>query len=220
MLSDTELNHVKVGCFNVENGVHIYLEINGQVVIDYVDESDGRLEEPGFFSFLAPFCTVRVAGTDEAIRFTDLENAAWAKSYIYLLSANDIIKGRGDGIFAPSDNVTYDEWVLLLTRTFAGVTEGQLTAGLPAVPSGVLKREDAAVMLYHAMQAYGCYAEENKELKFSLDDISDYAKTAATYLGSIGLLSGDTEGNFNPANGITRAECAKLVFLSMQYAED
>lgn len=220
MLSATELNKVKVGCFNVENGVRIYLEINGQVVIDYVDESDARIDEPGFFSFLAPFCTVKVAGTESAVRFTDLENAAWAKSYIYLLSANDIIKGRGNGIFAPSDNVTYDEWVLLLTRTFEGVTEAQLKAGLPGVPGGVLKREDAAVMLYNAMQSYGCYAKEDKEVKFGLDDISDYAKEPASYLGRIGLLSGDTEGNFNPANGITRAECAKLVFLSMQYTEE
>lgn len=219
MLSKDKMNHIKVGAFNVENGVRIYLEANGQVLVDYVDDNENALVDPGYFSFLAPIGKIYVGQTENAINFTDLENAAWAKPYIYLLTANDIIKGRGNGIYGPLDNVTYEEWVALLTRTFEGVTEGQLIAGIPTALSGSLNRENAAVMLANAMEAYGVWIENEHEITFSLDGISPYALSGVEYLGKAGLVSGDNNGNFNPKNSINRAECAKLVFMAMQYAD-
>ena len=42
--------------------------------------------------------------------------------------------------------------------------------------------------------------------------ISDYAKASVRYLKSIGILSGYADGSFQPANPITRAEAAKLLY--------
>ncbi len=219
MLSKDKLNHIKLGAFNVEDGVRIYLEANGQVLVDYVDNSDQAIKEPGYMSFLAPTGKIYIGQTENAINFSDLENASWAKPYIYLLTSNDIIKGRGEGIYAPLDNVTYEEWVLLLTRTFEGVNEANLTVGIPGKLSGNLNRENAAVMLANAMNSYGVYIPKEQEITFSLEGISPYALSSVEYLGKAGLVSGDNLGNFNPQNSINRAECAKLVFMAMQYAE-
>ncbi len=218
-ISQEEMNHVKMGAFNVEDGVRLYCEINGEVVVDFVDKTDGRIEEPGYLSFLAPFCTVEVGATDDAVLFDDMEGAKWSIPYVYTLAGMDIIKGKGNGIFAPNEEVTYEDYMLLMTRTFTNVSENQLTAGLGEIPTGVLTREDAAVILNNALTYGAMYDGEEKEIAFSLDGISEYAKKSVEALGKMGLLSGDEKGNFNPKDGITRAQCAKLIFLSMQYMD-
>lgn len=218
-ISYTDMNHVKVGAFNVENGVRIYLEINGKQLVDFVDETDGRIEDPGYFSFLAPFTEVTVGAGDDAVYFSDTESEKWANMYIYLLAEDGIIKGIGDGMYAPREEVTYEDFMKLVTRTFPAVSENELKSGLPNIPNGILSRENAAVILYNALNSVGASIDEQKEIAFSTDGISDYAVKAAEKLGKLGLLSGDESGNFNPKDGITRAQCAKLIFLAMQYAE-
>lgn len=218
-ISYADMNHVKVGAFNVENGVRLYLEINGEKIIDFVDETDGRIEDAGYFSFLAPFTEVTVGAGDDAVYFNDTENEKWANMYIYLLAENGIINGMGNGIYAPAEEVTYDDFMRLVTRTFPSVSKEDLSLKLPKIPNGILSREDAAVILYNALNKSGANVDEKREIAFSTENIADYAVQAAEMLGKMGLLSGDEHGNFNPKNGITRAQCAKLIFLSMQYAE-
>lgn len=218
-ISYDNMNHIKVGAFNVEDGVRLYLEINGEVVVDFVDTADGKIEEAGYFSLLAPYCRVDIAGTENAVAFNDLESEKWAAPYIYTLAGADIIKGKGDGVFAPSEEVTYEDYMALMTRTFKNVSEAQLNKGLASIPNSVLSREDAAVILNNALTYGAAFDGETKDIVFSLDDVSEYAKKSVEALGKMGLLSGDEEGNFNPKDGITRAQCAKLIFLSMQYMD-
>ena len=46
-----EWNTVTVGTENVEKGVKIYLEVNGEIVYDYIDESNTFLDNAGAIVF-------------------------------------------------------------------------------------------------------------------------------------------------------------------------
>ena len=51
------------------------------------------------------------------------------------------------------------------------------------------------------------------------DDISDYAREAVGFLAAAGIVKGDEQGRFNPKKSASRAECAKMVYEFMKYAE-
>jgi|GEM_PF-5119983 len=53
-----------------------------------------------------------------AATFTDTGNVAWAIDEIEALAEMGVINGRGDGIFAPGDNVTREEFAKMLALTF------------------------------------------------------------------------------------------------------
>lgn len=44
--------HVQIGTFNEENGVRIILNIDGENVINYLDETEGRISEPGYLGLM------------------------------------------------------------------------------------------------------------------------------------------------------------------------
>ena len=50
--------------------------------------------------------------------FTDLAGSDWAKDAIVSLAEEGIISGRGDGTFAPQDNVTREEFVKIIVSAF------------------------------------------------------------------------------------------------------
>lgn len=50
--------------------------------------------------------------------FTDIESVPWAKEQILYLHDMDIISGKGDGIFAPHDTLTREEYVKMLVDAF------------------------------------------------------------------------------------------------------
>lgn len=50
--------------------------------------------------------------------FTDIETVPWAKEQILYLHDMDIISGKGNGIFAPHDTLTREEYVKMLVDAF------------------------------------------------------------------------------------------------------
>ena len=47
----------------------------------------------------------------------DIKIADWAKESVYFMNNKGIIKGRGNGIFAPLDNTSIEEAIVLSVRT-------------------------------------------------------------------------------------------------------
>jgi len=50
--------------------------------------------------------------------FNDVKNTSWAKDYIMTLVNKGVIKGKAEGIYAPSDLITLGEGLTILNRTF------------------------------------------------------------------------------------------------------
>ncbi|NLG53708.1 MAG: S-layer homology domain-containing protein, partial [Clostridiales bacterium] len=171
-------------------------------------------------------------------RFTDLVEYDWARNAIYELADKNIIMGRGDR-YAPGENITRADFVLLLTRAFNLTGEGEGFSDVPGGayyenalkaakasgiitgigdnkfnPTGEITREDMMVIVARALEKLGVTLEDAPEdvLNEFVDagEISDYAKSAVSLLIKNGLIKGN--GNrINPKGRATRAEMAVLV---------
>ncbi len=172
--------------------------------------------------------------------FTDLEGADWAADAISALSEQGIINGKGDGKFAPADNVTRAEFVKIIVSAFGGVNSAAscnffdvaddwskpyiatalhngFVSGVSETefaPAGQITREQAAVIIYKvltsngkALDVAGSFADEAT--------VSDWAKDAVSALKGAGIVSGRDGDNFCPADKLTRAEAAKLIYSIM-----
>ena len=52
--------HIQVGTFNEEGGVRIILNIDGVNVMNYLDETEGRIENAGYFGFIVNNTTMNI----------------------------------------------------------------------------------------------------------------------------------------------------------------
>lgn len=172
--------------------------------------------------------------------FTDLEDVEWAADAISALSEQGIINGKGDGKFAPGDNVTRAEFVKIIVSAFGGVNSAAtcnffdvaddwskpyiatalhngFVSGVSETefaPAGQITREQAAVIIYKvltsngkAFEVAGSFADEAT--------VSAWAKDAVSALKGAGIINGRDGDNFCPADKLTRAEAAKLIYSIM-----
>lgn len=172
----------------------------------------------------------------KADRFSNIKSVSWAEEAILSLAEKGVISGRADGIFAPNDNMTREEFVKLVVLAFELSAEGESNFAdveydkwyapfiNAAVSNGVVKglsdrefgvgrnitRQDAAVIIARAAKSV---SDEGAAEKFNdASDIAFYAKGAVGALTSVGAINGDGNGAFLPNNSITRAEAVKIVY--------
>ncbi len=167
--------------------------------------------------------------------FSDVSPSHWAYDYIKALADRGVVS-KGE-FFRPDDFVTREEFTKMLilvsgealseencnfsdTNSDAwyysyvanaskmGIAKGK-GDGTFGIGESIL-RQDAAVMAERLIKPET--AEKSLEFK-DADEISDYAKDAVKNLSQKGILLGDENGFFNPKGMITRAECAKIVYL-------
>jgi hypothetical protein len=172
-------------------------------------------------------------------RFTDLAGFDWARAAISDLAGKGVIAGKGGGRFAPGENITRADFVLLLTRAFNLTGEGEGFSDVPGGayyenalkaakangiimgiggnkfnPTGEITREDMMVIVARALEKLGVALEAAPEDVLSefkdIGQISDYAKSAVALLVKNGLIKG-TDGRINPKGRATRAEIAVLI---------
>lgn len=175
--------------------------------------------------------------------FTDLKNAEWAKTYITELYKNKIISGYPDGSFKPNNFVVREEFVQIIGNTFdfqntADINFADVSVNAyyydnlkKTLASGIivgiddnnfgagknLTRQDLAVIASRILKYYNI-DENAAEIDFADSvDISDYALDAVASLKAAGILNGDSNNRFNPHNGATRAEIAKVVYMLRDY---
>ena len=181
---------------------------------------------------------------EPAKTFTDV--SGWSEEYIYYLAEKGIINGKTETEFAPEDNVTRGEIITILARAsgadltpyenpFTDVESGSwyeqsaawgyntgIALGFEGKfsPEDNITREDLAVLLTR----YAEYMQYNTETELSetkfndYDKIQDYAKDSVDKLCSLGIISGNDTGAFEPDSLATREQLAKIfaVLLMMQ----
>lgn len=179
-----------------------------------------------------------------AVSFNDLGGYEWAKDAVNYLASKNIVNGRDEGIFAPGESITREEYAKILVLTYGIGSEGAQCvfsdvssdrwsyAYIAAVynfgavtgypdgtfgPENPITREEMAVMLYRVLiKQSKIDFESSVSANFTdTDAISDYAENAVLTLGSRGIISGDDAGRFNPKSSATRAEICRMVYNSL-----
>ncbi|MBQ2742783.1 MAG: S-layer homology domain-containing protein, partial [Oscillospiraceae bacterium] len=148
------------------------------------------------------------SGETDAIRFTDLDNHAWAADAINTLATDGIIKGTSASTFSPANNLTRADFALLLVRAFelesentenfADVSAGDYFATELAIarntgivngigdnkfaPRNTITRQDMMVIVYRALQSQSLLLEEKGDRRMAVDEVlsqySDYSTVA------------------------------------------
>jgi len=178
--------------------------------------------------------------------FSDIESVPWAKSEILALGEMGILSGVGNGIFNPDGPVTREQAAKIISVAFgfdgnnAGIKfedadvnawyypyisslyENGIISGISDTHFGVgqgITRQDLAVILYRTMLNKGYNVNTVKNNFKDFESISDYAKDAVSYVAGAGIISGTESGYFNPHEGATRAQIAKLVYNMLNFQE-
>ena len=180
--------------------------------------------------------------------FRDIENVAWAHESIIGLYNKGCINGREEGMFAPNDNISREEFLKILIMVFdlelVGADEMPFedvnaeawyfnyvkTAYLAGVTNGIsdtmfgigqnITRQDLCKMTVNLTNALGKKLKNNSSVSFTDDtQIADYAKEAVYELASAGIVSGNERQEFNPFAAATRAEAAKILYYTMTLVE-
>ena len=172
------------------------------------------------------------------VEYSDLSQAEWAREAVDYLTQNNIVNGKGNGIFAPNDNMTREECVKIVIGAlkltdesancdFADVSKERWSYSFIASanrlgivtgdgdnfrPTERITRQDLAVILYRACEFFNVPSAGNKILFDDEKDISAYAKEAVSYLSGVGVINGMGDGTFAPKETVTRAQAAKAVY--------
>jgi hypothetical protein len=178
----------------------------------------------------------------DPVEFSDLDPVRyfWAKPQISYLATREIVRGVGDGSFEPARAVNRGEFVTMLAKAlgleplsgktpFTDVQEyawyapylrsalkEKLVSGMSGdvfVPSGVISREQMAVMLANSLAG----AEKRHSASSFGDsaDISPWAVEAVNVAVDQGLLQGFPDGSFRPQEPVTRAQSAAAIYRLM-----
>lgn len=177
----------------------------------------------------------------ENVPFKDLEDYDWAKEAILYLHGKGYINGVGENRFAPGDNITREQFVVVLLRAlnervegingeFSDVLPGSYYEGYvnKACEMGIVNgigngkfgvgknvsRQDFVTMIYRALEIKNIELKENKSIVgfTDSDQISDYAKGAVEKLVRTGAVNGFSDGTFKPHGECTRAQAAKVIY--------
>ncbi len=163
----------------------------------------------------------------------------WGKKYIAALSARQIISGKAEGIFAPDDHITREEFIKLIVTTFnlldesaksdftdvdsnawyapfvASAQKAGITQGMGDGTFGVGKnitRQDMAKMIGTILDSYNI---AHHQVYYEFKDgskIAPYAQPYVQKMANLGIISGDDMGYFNPESNATRQEAAKMIY--------
>ena len=178
---------------------------------------------------------------EPARTFKDLGDVEWARAAIEALAKDGVIYGKSESEFAPMDYILREESAAMIVRLFNLSTPGDKT-GFNDVASGAwyedycyalkasgivsgieedvfgigtcITRQDFVTIIYRAMQKYGISGtvDENIDIFSDAESIAGYAQEAANYLRKCGIIEGRGDGYFCPADNITRAEAAKILY--------
>lgn len=219
-----------------------------QIVIYYLTD-DGQLEvikngryneDTGMVDFMAKHFS-KYAAIANLVKFNDAQGIAWASDSIDGLAARGIVKGIGEGAFAPNNSVTRAEFIQMLMHTldlneanaestftdveehawyYNSVASAQqlgIVNGLTNGSFGInnkITRQDMATMTYRAIQvANMTLSEERLGINFNdLQDIASYAKEAVGALNRAGIVNGVGNDRFDPKGTTTRAQAAVILF--------
>ena len=183
---------------------------------------------------------------ESKVSFSDLGYVSWAETAINELACRGIVSGRGDGKFHPNDHVSREEFAKMIVLAFRGYDanaicefsdvnrdgwsysyiasayELGLVTGVDSNnfdPTGVITREQMAVILNRAYEATGKSVSDSALGFVDSDKISNYAKDAVAKLSNLGIMNGVGENRFEPKEYVTRAQAAKAIYETINAAQ-
>ena len=161
--------------------------------------------------------------------FSDVSPDAWYAGYIQTVYEKKLFAGTGDGTFAPEANMTYAEFLTVLSQ-FSGETitpveggawyEGYVNWAQPLIPAGMaekfdpiapITRQDMAALFGTFLAAYDHSDQVVNPGQANYTDaasIADYAVSGVELCYELGIMSGGSNGAFAPQANATRAEVA------------
>ena len=169
--------------------------------------------------------------------FTDLDGVSWAKENIIRLYNKGIVNGKSAKSYAPNDTLTRAEFAKMAVLASGGLIDGakaefadvsvsdwcypyiasayemKLISGMGNNMFGGdmnITREDMAVILAKMAENAGMEITSDVMSFSDSAEIFDYAKSAVSYLSSIGIINGTGNGKFSPKAFATRAEAAVI----------
>ncbi len=181
---------------------------------------------------LAPASAAKVSS--EGYEFPD----DWSREALVFAVENGIFAGDEHHRLNPEKNITRAEMAAVLVRLLGATEQGNLsaytdvhtddwfyrelgaavgagvfngTSNTTMAPNAPITREQAAVVL---CRAFGVVASK-REAYLGFGDgaaVSGYARDAVSALKEAKIINGYEDGTFRPANSITRAEVAQLLF--------
>lgn len=208
------------------------------------DDGTGRKGFLEYFSgigkgkFPSEYANAILAETaeDADIRFEFKDTAMhWAKRYIEQMAFSGIIKGVGDGMFAPENNVTVAEFISMLLRTcdcktheyrgilddvsagdwYAdgiqtaidnGMVDGAFTEGNKIKPDSAVSRAMAAALIVRAKNLH-----RTKTGEYDLSGMDYRYKYYMECAIDNGIFTGYDDGSYRPDGILTRAEAAVIL---------
>ena len=240
-----------IATFTTSTGAKVYYNgdkdvpvKSGETVLNYsspvklVVHSEKTIDDdPEKASVTVKTYTVTVV---EAEMFSDVSDSKWY--YDYVLEASDlgIINGKGDGIFAPEEDVTRGDFAVMLTNMlgvselphvvnnpFADVNEDIYYSDAIAYcyyqgyiggypdgsyrPEATITRQEAAKIIAEALEL----TETDDELFTDDNLIHEWAEDYVYQCKAAGIFGGDADtGNFRPTDAISRAETAKIMVVA------
>lgn len=187
-----------------------------------------------------PSIQQQASDTSDGSVFTDIAGYDWASEAIEYLAGIGVINGKGDGRFAPQDNVTREEFVKMLVSALGLQDNGNdnemdfsdvdgeswyaqyiktaydcgIINGISDTEFGIgsyISRQDMAVLI---ARAENISTDNDTDVTgfTDADQISYYAKGSVKYLKDNGIITGYDDGSFKPMANITRAEAAKVLY--------
>ena len=194
-------------------------------------------------SAAAGFDNFRSSGNFTTGQFRDVGGADWFAGYVKSAYNHGLVRGRGDGLFAPGGWLTLGEAVTLAVRMrhiyYTGSSDVTAAAGRAfytayadyALDNGIITahgdyrmpatRAQFAKLIYNALPDE-VFSEINEIADGGITDVvSDSSFTQAVYaLYRAGILAGaDKYGTFFPNAHITRAEAAAIMVRTIAPAE-
>ncbi len=177
--------------------------------------------------------------------YYDIEGYKWATTAIIALTDLGIVNGKGEGLFAPEDNVTREEFAKILVgalgekpsnnNVFADVTQDAWYCGWVnrAAELGIcqgignsefgtgrnITREDMCQMIVNALKVKGYDGTQTELIFADAESISDYAKEAVGILYNMGAVNGISETEFAPKEVANRAQAAKIVYYVLEFLQ-
>ena len=161
--------------------------------------------------------------------FSDVDPNAWYASFVETVYEKGLFAGAGDGTFAPEANMTYAEFLTVLSQ-FSGETLTPVTGGAwydtyvqwaqPLIPAGMaenfkptapITRQDMAALFGTFLGRYDHSNETVNPGQASYKDagsIADYAQSGVQLCYQLGIMSGGSDGTFAPLATATRAQVA------------
>lgn len=178
---------------------------------------------------------------DRSVSFGDLQGH-WAKATIESLTSKLIVQGRKADAYEPEGHVTRAEWAALLVRSlglnvsqekapFGDVKDGDWFAAAVGAahkaklvdgyedgtfrPNQTVTREELAAMTARAIKYVGAKPADIRSDSESFHDsanISGWAGDAVRQAVKAGIIEGDDQGRFRPADSASRAEAATMLY--------